>query len=48
MKVGLQAIGTLSMILLEVDFVNIYYSIFNNTAIIYIGIIVAILNYRPY
>ena len=31
--------GTLSMISLEVDFVNIYYKIFNNTAIIYIGIL---------
>jgi len=26
------------MISLEVDFANIYYNIFNNTAIIYIGI----------
>ena len=34
-------LGTLSMISLEehVDFVNIYYNIFNNTAIIYIGIL---------
>ena len=32
-------LGTLSMISLEVDFVNIYYNIFNNTVIIYIGIL---------
>src|SRR6218665_388211 len=30
---------TFSMISLEVDSVNIYYNIFNNTAIIYIGIL---------
>jgi len=29
----------LSMISLEVDFVNIYYNIFNNTTIIYIDIL---------
>jgi len=32
-------LGTLLMISLEVDFANIYYNIFNNTAIIYIGIL---------
>jgi len=34
-------LGTLSMsmISLQVDFVNIYYNIFNNTSIIYIGIL---------
>ena len=32
------SLGILSMISLEVDFVNIYYNIFNNTAIIYVGI----------
>ena len=32
-------LGALSMILLEVDFVTIYYNIFNNGAIIYIGIL---------
>ena len=32
-------LGTLSMISLEVDFLNIYYNIFNNTAIIYIRIL---------
>jgi len=34
-----RTLGTLSMISLEVDFVNIYYNVFNNTAIIYIGIL---------
>ena len=39
-------LGTLSMISLETDFVNIYYTIFNNTAIIYIDSnIIAILNF---
>jgi len=32
------------MISLQVDFVNIYSNTFNNTAIIYIGIIIAMLN----
>jgi len=33
-------LGTLSMISLEVDFVNIYYNIiYNNTAIIYIDML---------
>ena len=32
-------LGTLSMISIEVDFENIYYNIFNSTAIIYIGIL---------
>src|SRR6218665_3707897 len=32
-------LGTLLMISLEVDFANIYYNIFNNTAISYIGIL---------
>jgi len=32
-------LGTLSIISLEVDFVNIYYNIFNNTELIYIGIL---------
>ena len=32
-------LGTLSMISLEVDFVNIYYNVFNNAIIIYIGIL---------
>jgi len=32
-------LGTLSMISLEIDFVNIYYNIFNNISIIYIGIL---------
>jgi|SRR6218665_917124 len=31
-------LGTLSMISIEIDFVSIYYNIFNNTAIIYIDI----------
>src|SRR6218665_3259394 len=34
-----QTLGTLSMTSIEVDFVNIYYDLFNNTAIIYIGIL---------
>src|SRR6218665_2000730 len=34
-----QTLETLSMISLEVDFVNIYYKIFNNTAIIYRAIL---------
>ena len=34
------SLGILSMISLEVDFLNIYYNIlFNNTTIIYIGIL---------
>ena len=33
------SLGILSMISLEVDFVNIYYYIFNNTTIIYVGIL---------
>jgi len=32
-------LGTLSMISLKINFVNIYYNIFNNTEIIYIGIL---------
>ena len=32
-------LGTLSMIALEVDIINIYYNIFNNTTIIYIGVL---------
>ena len=41
-------LGTLSMISLEVDSVNIYYTIFNNTAIIYIGILQYLIVHRPY
>jgi len=38
-------LGTLSKISLEIDFVDIYYTIINNIAIIYIDInIIAILN----
>ena len=38
-------LGTLSKISLEIDFVDIYYTIINNTTIIYIDInIIAILN----
>ena len=33
-----QTLETLSIISLEVDLVNIYYNIFNNTAIIYIHV----------
>ena len=40
-------LGTLSMISLEVDFVNIYYNIFNDTAIIYIGILQYLIVHRP-
>src|SRR6218665_1394133 len=40
-------LGTLSMILLEVDSENIYYNIFNNTAIIYIGILQYLIVHRP-
>jgi len=32
-------LGPLSMSSLEVDFTNIYYNIFNNTTIIYVGIL---------
>ena len=44
LKVGLNS-RKLSMISLEVDLVNIYYNIFNNTAIIYIHVHVGILQY---
>jgi len=40
-------LGTLSMSSLEVDFANIYYNIFNNTAIIYIGILQNLIVHRP-
>ena len=40
-------VETLSMISLEVDLLNIYYKIFNNTAIIYIGILQYLIVHRP-
>jgi len=35
---GTPTLGTLSMSSLQVEFINIYYNIFNNTSITYIGI----------